>query len=52
MKDFAMVQGTVMYKGKPYLKLSDDIGGLILIGTFVRTESVEICEEFKEEDDE
>lgn len=52
MKDFSMVQGTVMYKGKPYLKLSEDIGGLTLIGTFVRTENIEICEEFKEEDDE
>lgn len=46
------VEGTVMLDGKPYLKLSEDLGGLTLIGTFVRTERLVVCEEIKEDDDE
>ena len=41
-------QGDGVFKDKPVMILSEDIGGLILIGHFVRTELVQKIEEDKD----
>jgi hypothetical protein len=41
-------QGDGIFKDKPVMILSEDIGGLTLIGHFVRTELIQKTEEDKD----
>ena len=41
-------QGDGLFRDKPVMLLSKDIGGLTLIGYFVRTDTITIVEEGKE----
>ena len=43
------IRGTVLIDGVPWMKLTEDIGGLTMVGRFIRSEKLTVIDEIKEE---